>query len=795
MDENNILSVLLIEDIEEEAKIFSNFLSKIIKSSAGKINFEFNHAPDLSSGLKLIKELPIDIIFLDLNLPDSSGDETFVKVFEVASEVPIILISSSIDDKTALNYIKRGAHDYILKYQLTPVSLEKVIMFSIERDKRNKDLNRSRKNYSTLFEKSSLGIALSDNINHQVFECNTALAKMFSTSREALIGRKLCEMITEQEKRDTLLKQLYSEGEVTISAPVSSPEGKTFYAEINCSIVDFNGAPAVQSYFSDITDRVHAEKEKVINLKRAESLLRISQLTTTNQQEFLDFTLNEALSLTESKYGYIYHYDEATKLFELNSWSKDVMAQCLVTEPQTCYVLSETGIWGEAIRQRKEILINDFSAENNLKKGYPEGHVTLHNFLTTPVFIKDKIVAVIGVANKEGNYDESDVKQLQLLMESVWQILENLKTNDRLSKVISAVEQSYNAVMITDKKGIIEYVNPSFEKMSGWNRAEATGRESSLLNSGHHDSEDFAKMWKSIEEGHTWRGEILNKRKDESLFWASISISPVKQPDGRITNFVAIIDDITEKKNMISELISAKNKAEEMNLLKRNFYSNMSHELRTPMIGILGYAEILEEELSDNQQLLEMVEKIAKGGERLISTLNKILIISKLESENNPLNVKNINLCELLEKSVESFRHNSDPDKISIELHMDNSVGIIRTDLEFLEYIVNNIIDNAIRFTREGTVKIQCGMQDSHYTIDVIDTGIGIPAEHLSRIWDEFRQVSEGYGRGAEGTGLGLAISKKSAKLIGADILVESTPGKGSKFTVKLPLRENGNSD
>ncbi len=127
-------------------------------------------------------------------------------------------------------------------------------------------------------------------------------------------------------------------------------------------------------------------------------------------------------------------------------------------------------------------------------------------------------------------------------------------------------------------------------------------------------------------------GELLNKRKDNTLFRETVSFSTLKNSDGCITNFVVIFDDITEKKEKINELIAAKNKAEEMNLLKKNFCSNMSYELRTPMTGIMGYAEIPGEELAGDETLHSIIRIIEQGGEKLINSLNKILIISRLES-------------------------------------------------------------------------------------------------------------------------------------------------------------------
>jgi PAS domain S-box-containing protein len=213
-------------------------------------------------------------------------------------------------------------------------------------------------------------------------------------------------------------------------------DGTKIPLQVYVKTVDWKGSQALLSIATEISDWKKAEREIALNNERLESLLNISQLKTDSIQELIDYALSEAIKLTASKIGYIYFYDEYKRQFMLNSWSKEVMNECKVMEPQTIYDLDATGCWGEAVRQRKPILINDFQAENHMKKGTPEGHVSLKKFLTIPVIFDDKIVAVVGVANKETDYNDSDIRQLTLLMDSVWKISERLVLIEdlRLSK-------------------------------------------------------------------------------------------------------------------------------------------------------------------------------------------------------------------------------------------------------------------------------------------------------------------------------------------------------------------------
>lgn len=178
----------------------------------------------------------------------------------------------------------------------------------------------------------------------------------------------------------------------------------------------------VFGFFQDITEQKQAELELKNNERRLSCLFDLSQHPFTNEQEFLDYALQEVLRLSDSKIGYIYFYSEEKRQFTLNTWSKEVMRECCVVGQQTIYDLDRTGIWGEAVRQRQPIIINDFPADNPLKKGVPEGHVTLRRFLTVPVLIDGMIVAVAGVANKESAYTDTDQMQLTLFMDAVWKI-------------------------------------------------------------------------------------------------------------------------------------------------------------------------------------------------------------------------------------------------------------------------------------------------------------------------------------------------------------------------------------
>jgi two-component system CheB/CheR fusion protein len=211
------------------------------------------------------------------------------------------------------------------------------------------------------------------------------------------------------------------------------------YSQLDGSFAGYIG------YCFDIADRKKAEEELNLNQERLESLVRVSQNSSKKTQELLDFALEEAISLTRSKIGYIYYYNEESREFILNTWSRDVMKECSIQNPQTCYELDKTGIWGEVVRQRAPIILNNFQADHPLKKGYPEGHAPLTRFLSIPLIDNNRIVAVVAVANRESDYTQTDILQLSLLMDSVWRMTERIRGEEELLKAKEAAEAANQA--------------------------------------------------------------------------------------------------------------------------------------------------------------------------------------------------------------------------------------------------------------------------------------------------------------------------------------------------------------
>ena len=325
-----------------------------------------------------------------------------------------------------------------------------------------------------------------------------------------------------------------------------------------------NGQYGIGAYIEDVT--VSSD----INRKIKKTLLRNSILVEVFSQSFdsshdqFNYVLSKALELTESKFGYIYLYNEESQELILNSWSKDIMLDCAVTEKLTRYQLKNTGLWGEAVRQRKSIVINDFEMPNTMKKGYPEGHVKLTKFMTIPVKIDEEIVAVVGLANKEDDYEDNDVDQITLLMNGVWNAKERRQRTIELQKASIALKENKDnlqlilnstaeAIYGIDNSGHCTFCNASCLRMLGYKHHELIGRNMHLMI--HHSRKDGTLI--TSEECHVFKALMVGEgaHVDDEVFWrvdgTSFDVEYFSYPqtkDGEIIGAVVTFLDITERK-------------------------------------------------------------------------------------------------------------------------------------------------------------------------------------------------------------------------------------------------------
>ncbi|BBB48642.1 PAS domain S-box protein [Pelolinea submarina] len=321
----------------------------------------------------------------------------------------------------------------------------------------------------------------------RILDVNQRWCNVLGYSKEEALGKEIFDFIFENEREAA--RNSFANKKTSNKKFIEGSERK--YVTKNGKIRIFKtydflvfdskkNISSIQTTIEDITDRKKAENEFQQNLDRMQRIVNILQYSAGNEQDFLDYALDEAIKLTQSKVGYIYFYSEISQEFTLNTWSDEVMAECSITDKQTTYQLENTGLWGEAVRQRKNIIANDFDKPNPFKKGYPEGHAHLKKFLTVPIFNDGKIEAVIGVANKVADYDETDILQLSLLMESVWKVIDRWQAINALqsseAKLRNLINGTEDIVLLKDKDFKHILVNQAAQDYFGKTEPEILGK-------------------------------------------------------------------------------------------------------------------------------------------------------------------------------------------------------------------------------------------------------------------------------------------------------------------------------
>ena len=370
---------------------------------------------------------------------------------------------------------------------------------------------------------------------------------------------------------------------------------------------------------------------------------------------------------------------------------------------------------------------------------------------------------------------------------TVRNITDSKRTMEELQKLSQALRQSASAVTITDTEGRIEFVNPQFEKVTGYSASEVLGKHPMMFRSGIHPAEFYSDIFETLRAGHEWVGEICNRNKKGDLYWEHASIAPVLNQEGKTTHYILVNEDITERKQIEEALKKAKVAAEAANMAKSEFLANMSHEIRTPMNGIMGMTGLLlDTGLSGEQR--NYAEMLRSSGELLLGLLNDILDFSKIEAGKLEIETIEFDLRNTLEETAEFMALRAHEKGLELVCRIDPGVHIFLIgDPGRLRQILVNLIGNAIKFTREGEVVIEAVTEyetDGQVAVrfNIRDTGIGIAEDKISLLFDSFQQVDASTSRKFGGSGLGLAISRRLVELMNGKIGVESIEGQGSNF-------------
>ncbi len=890
---NKIINVLLVEDNTADIKLFEDTL----KHRIGKDLFVYD-ARSIDEANDIITRSDIDIIYLDLNLPDAGNTEGFNRLKENHENIPVIILSGSKDEKLARHLVRMGAQDYIFKEAYTESQIMKPLLFAMSRNELLLQMKNIRRNL----------LHLIDNIEPTVFVINGDNRILYvDHSAEKTLGKSAAELVGKEFPLEFNLEE-----KVITSLEKYGVPGKL--VQINAYKSIWGNNEAFVLTVQDITAKqISAEK-----LKRLESIRSASRdinhlIVRSGESEELIFStlrilydsklfnsihicLNEKgdkspgkafavsddgdvkkLSEQNAKKFSKYYSEKADskKLLEFTENSSDSDEKTYVkilrcNNESFGYISAKLRKDALLEKEEKELLVeiaddlafafNNFNVRRELISNAEKNKALVSsenkfrelsdNLPVTIAIIKgDKLLYTNKEASRLTGYRLNELYSLDILnfisaekSDKIRKMLKSdvnknkttrefeveikTKTNiskwvditaveinyegesailitaldvsarkraeDEIRKLSQAVHQSPIGVIITDSKGIIEYVNSYFTVITGYSAVDVLGKNPRILQSGLTEKSVYKNMWETILSGKTWNGEFINKNKKGEEYIIKSTISPIKDRKGKITHYVALEEDITELKKMIQDLVVAREEAEKADRLKSEFIAQISHEIRTPLTPIMSYSGFLRNEFSDGADgTMNMIfDSIERSSKRLIRTVDLLIHFSELNVGSYDKNKNKTDIRkEIFEPCYYEYCTLAKRKNLDFQFKLDEDIEIT-TNTSALYEILMNLLDNAVKYTEEGSILLAGLRKKNKFIIKVSDTGIGIAEEYLPKIFEPFSQEDAGYTRRFDGTGLGMALVKKYCDLNDIELSVESVKGKGTTFALKFDISE-----
>ncbi len=443
------------------------------------------------------------------------------------------------------------------------------------------------------------------------------------------------------------------------------------------------------------------------------------------------------------------------------------------------------GAMGLVVRTGEQLLIPDYQTWSGRSNQYAK--IDARAAVVAPLLIGGRPVGAINVWHEEGNqsFTPSDQRLLNLFGQQAAIALENAhlfaaaQRQRQFFEVL--VGNSPVAIVVLDLEHRVVSCNPAFETLYGYTQADVAGKNLDDLITTEESRAQAVSYTQQASIDQRVQGFGQRRRKDGSLVDVEVLAVPVVV-DGERVGMMGLYHDVTE-------LLAARKASEEANTAKSRFLANMSHELRTPLNAIIGYSEMLEEEAADrgHDEYTPDLQKIRAAGRHLLALINDVLDLSKIEAGKMELHLETFELIPAIEAVASTVAPLIEKNGNTLKLELAPGLGAMRGDLTRVRQILFNLLSNASKFTDRGTITLRATADRAALRFEVIDTGIGMTAAQLAKLFQAFAQAEAATTSKYGGTGLGLAISKMFCEMMAGEITVTSTPGVGTTFTVRLP--------
>ncbi|MBU0663199.1 MAG: PAS domain S-box protein [Proteobacteria bacterium] len=638
----------------------------------------------------------------------------------------------------------------------------------------NRAQETSERTYREIFHGSNEAIFVHDLETGDILDVNKSMCEMYGCSRDDALASTMADFSANvppctMQEATALMSKARDDGPQTFEWLVRRKNGELFWGEVNLKKATIGGEERLLAVVQDISVRKKYEEE----LKKY-------------RQHLEDLVASRTAALSKSETN----LTAAQRIAKLGSWEWTIQGNALW--------------WSQEVYKIFGVAPETFSVSYKafLKKVHPEDREMLGKVLSDAMAqkkrysIEHRILLPDGserIVHEEGEFSY-DAEGLPLKMVgTVQDITERKCLEQEHSRLVKAIEQTGDSILITDKAGIIQYVNPAFEKISGYNRQDAIGKTPRILQSGEHGSTFYKEMWKVLASGRVWSGHFINKKKNGTILEEEATITPIFDAGGKIINYLAVKRDVSERLEIEKQLRQAQ-KLEAVGTLA----GGIAHDFNNILTAILGYGELLLMELPIGSPTRKKQEAIMKAAKRAADLVKQILAFShKGEQELQPL------CMQLVVKEVLKLLRASIPSTIEFRQEIDPDCGPVLADPTQIHQIIMNLCTNAYHAMREeggvlavsltsmylgsGELQNKVALLPGNYVrLEVSDTGKGIEKNVLNRIFEPYFTTKVK----GEGTGLGLSLVHGIVKNMGGEMTVYSEVGVGTTFHLYLPQIE-----
>ena len=443
---------------------------------------------------------------------------------------------------------------------------------SFEHDLRQREetLQREFEKQKAIYDASLVGImVLEDRV---ITSVNRRMAEIVGYTPEELIGKGPQQVHLSMKNYEEFGERYYwrlAEHEIVqIEYPLRHKDGHSVWCLFNGrAIAPPDLSKGAVWIIDDITERKREEEHRALETRRIESLLSLNQMRDRPARETAGFAVEEAIKLTKSEIGYLAVLNKDETVLTMEYWSQSAHAACEIVDKPIVYQLEETGLWGEAVRQRQPIITNDYAAPNPCKKGLPEGHVPISKHMNIPVFDGARIVAVAGVGNKAEDYDEHDIRQLRILMDAWWQVTQRKRAEEEIENqslfIHSLLNSASAPIFYKDVDGIYLGCNAAFERFLGVPRNRIVGHTAEDIAPKHLANVYHDKDTEMVASGgaQTYESEVMTRDGVRNVVFHKATFS---DNEGKPAGLVGIITDITEQKQTEEALRDAKERYDQL---------------------------------------------------------------------------------------------------------------------------------------------------------------------------------------------------------------------------------------